>query len=166
MSFNLTGFDTSPFNIVILDSATYTTLQFFKCANWAEGPTHGGIETSNVVDICWDYISEYENTNGATDYRKGFIRNYGELSTGECVIRPSFVLPNALVGRLNVTIASGTTSDNMTNKPADGSFGAGLTTTIEPNTSIPIWVKRIITAGGTNPGSYLGLKFVITVSEQ
>jgi len=166
MSFNTTAFNTSPFNIVIVSQLTYTTLQFLKCANWAEGPSHGGIETVNAVDICWDYISEYENVNGATDYRKGFIRNYGELSTGECVIRPSFVAPNALVGRLNVTIALGTTSDSMSNRPSDNSFGAGLITTIDPGISIPIWIKRVITAGGSDPGSYLGIKFVLTVSEQ
>ena len=163
MGFNTSSFNTSPFNIIIDSELSYTGLKLLKCANWVEGPSHGGIETTNEVDICWDYISEYENINGSSDYRKCFINNYGDVSTGECNIRPSFIVPNGLSGRLNAVIALGTTTDNMSNRPADGSFGAALTTTIAPGESVAVWIKRTITSGGT--GSFLGVQFVMSVTE-
>ena len=163
MSFNKGGFNLSPFNVVIESGISYTSLTLLKCANWAEGPMHGGIATETSVDILWDYISEYENVNGMSDYRKCFIKNYGELSTGECNIRCSFITPNAISGRINAVVAIGTTSDSMANKPPDSSFGAALTTTISPGESIPIWIKRTISAGGT--GSYLGIQVIMSVSE-
>jgi hypothetical protein len=163
MDFNTGAFNTSPFNVVVESSLSYTGLKLLKCANWTEGPTHGGIETANEVDVCWDYISEYENLNGATDYRKCFINNYGGASTGSCIIRPSLVVPNSIVGRINISIAIGSPSDTMSTKPTDGSFGSSISTEIEPAESVPVWLKRVITSGGTV--SYLGCTFVMTVSE-
>lgn len=165
MQFNRTMFNTSPFNVILADSYSYLGLQLLKCANWAEGPTHGGIVTEYTVDVMWDYVSEYENINGASDYRKAFIKNFGNTSTGACVIRPVITAPNDLIGRLNCIIASGASSDNMTNKPPDGSFGASLSITIEPGETKPIWLKRTITAGGSPARSYLGIGFNLTVSE-
>ena len=165
MQFNRTIFNISPFNVIISDSYSYLGLQLLKCANWAEGPTHGGIVTEYTVDVMWDYVSEYENINGASDYRKAFIKNFGETSTGECVIRPVITAPNALTGRINVILASGTASDNMTNKPPDSSFGNSLSMTINPGEIKPIWLKRTITAGGSPASSYLGIGFNLTVSE-
>ena len=165
MQFNRTIFNISPFNVIISDSYSYLGLQLLKCANWAEGPNHGGIVTEYTVDSMWDYISEYENINGASDYRKGFVKNFGEDSTGSCILRPVFTAPNDLSGRLNCIIASGTASDNMTNKPADESFGTSLSVTIEPGETKPIWLKRTITAGGSPASSYLGIGFNLTVSE-
>jgi len=165
MQFNRTIFNISPFNVIISDSYSYLGLQLLKCANWAEGPTHGGIVTEYTVDVMWDYVSEYENINGASDYRKAFIKNFGETSTGECVIRPVITAPNALTGRINVILASGTASDNMTNKPPDSSFGNSLSMTINPGEIKPIWLKRTITAGGSPASSYLGIRFNLTVSE-
>ncbi len=165
MQFNRTIFNISPFNVIISDSYSYLGLQLLKCANWAEGPTHGGIATEYTVDSMWDYVSEYENINGASDYRKGFIKNFGETSTGACVIRPVITAPNDLIGRINIILASGTASDNMTNKPADGSFGSSLSLTIDAGETKPIWLKRTITAGGSPASSYLGIGFNLTVSE-
>jgi len=165
MQFNRTIFNISPFNVIISDSYSYLGLQLLKCANWAEGPTHGGIVTEYTVDVMWDYVSEYENINGASDYRKAFIKNFGETSTGECVIRPVITAPNALTGRINVILASGTASDNMTNKPPDSSFGNSLSMTINPGEIKPIWLKRTVTAGGSPARSYLGIGFNLTVSE-
>jgi hypothetical protein len=159
------GFDVSPFNRSILSSYSYTGLTCLKCANWAEGPTHGGIATEYTVDTLWDYVSEYENLNGASDYRKVFVKNFGESSTGSCVIRPVFTAPNDLVGRLSCILGTGTASDNMSNKPADGTFGSSLTVTIDAGVSQPIWLKRTITAGTSPASSYLGIGFAITVSE-
>ena len=105
MQFNRTIFNISPFNVILADSYSYLGLQALKCANWAEGPTHGGIATEYSVDVMWDYVSEYENINGASDYRKVFIKNFGEVSTGSFIIRPVIEAPNDLVGRLNVKIA-------------------------------------------------------------
>lgn len=165
MQFNRTIFNISPFNVILADSYSYLGLQLLKCANWAEGPTHGGIATEYTVDVMWDYVSEYENINGASDYRKAFIKNFGNTSTGACVIRPVITAPNALTGRINVILASGTASDNMTNKPADGSFGNSLSLTIDAGETKPIWLKRTITAGGSPASSYLGIGFNLTVSE-
>jgi len=165
MQFNRTIFNISPFNVIISDSHSYLGLQLLKCANWAEGPNHGGIATEYTVDSMWDYVSEYENINGASDYRKGFIKNFGETSTGACVIRPVITAPNDLIGRINIILASGTASDNMTNKPADGSFGSSLSLTIDAGETKPIWLKRTITAGGSPANSYLGIGFNLTVSE-
>lgn len=165
MQFNRVLFDTSPFNIIISDSYSYAGLQLLKCANWAEGPTHGGIATEYTVDVMWDYVSEYENINGASDYRKAFIKNFGDASTGSCVIRPVIVAPNELVGRINVILAVGTSSDNMVNKPADNLFGASLSLTIDPGQIVPVWLKRTIIAGGSPAKSYLGIQFYMVVSE-
>jgi len=165
MQFNRTIFNISPFNVIISDSYSYLGLQLLKCANWAEGPNHGGISTEYTVDVMWDYISEYENINGTSDYRKVFIKNFGETSTGECVIRPVITAPNTLTGRINVVLASGTASDNMTNKPPDSSFGNSLSMTINPGEIKPIWLKRTVTAGGSPARSYLGIRFDLTVSE-
>lgn len=166
MSFNLgDGFNKSPFNVDIISNITYSGLVFLKCANWAEGPNHGGIQTEYTVDTLWDYISEYENTNGASDYRKGFIYNSSEESTGACVIRGAFIAPNAVSGRLNSIMAVGTASDNMSNKPLDTAFGSSIGVTIAPGESVPIWIKRVITAGGDDPGSFIGIRYVLTVSE-
>lgn len=165
MQFNRVLFDTTPFNIIISESYSYSGLQLLKCANWAEGPTHGGIVTEYTVDVMWDYVSEYENINGASDYRKAFIRNYGDASTGSCVIRPVIVAPNELVGRINVMMATGTLSDNMLNKPSDSLFGASLILTIDPGQIVPIWLKRTIVPGGSPAKSYLGIVFNLTVSE-
>jgi hypothetical protein len=165
MSFNRGKFNTSHFNIIKSTAYSYAGLQALKCANWAEGPTHGGIATEYCVDVMWDYVSEYENINGASDYRKVFIKNFGETSTGACVIRPVIEAPNDLVGRLNVKIAVGTSSDNMTNKPADASFGSSIIADLDPNEVIPIWLHRSITAGGSPASSYLGIKFYFTASE-
>lgn len=159
------GFDIGAFNVSIESPYSYTGLTFLKCANWAEGPTHGGIQTEYVVDTCWDYITEYENINGAIDYRKGFVKNYGEASTGSCILRPAFVAPTDLVGRLEVTIAAGTTADNMSSKPADTEFYSSLSASIDPGLSQPVWLRREITAGGSPANSYLGIGFVLTVSE-
>lgn len=166
MQFNKGGsFNLSPFNVVFETEQSYTGLKLLKCANWAEGPTHGGVITDTEVDVCWDYISEYENVNGASDYRKCFIKNFGTTDTGECVIRPSFIAPNDLTGRLSAIIAIGTATDTMSNKPSDGVFGASINTEIAAGASISVWLKRTITAGGSTPGSYLGVQFVMTVSE-
>lgn len=165
MSFNRGKFNTSHFNIIKAESFAYIGLQALKCANWAEGPTHGGIATEYTVDVMWDYVSEYENINGASDYRKVFVKNFGEVSTGSFILTPVIEAPNDLVGRLNVKIAIGTSSDNMTNKPADTNFGSSLTTVIDSNAVLPIWLKRSITAGGSPASSYLGIKFYLTASE-
>lgn len=165
MQFNRTIFNISHFNVIISDSYSYIGLQLLKCANWAEGPNHGGIVTEYTVDSMWDYISEYENINGASDYRKGFVKNFGEDSTGSFILTPVIEAPNDLVGRLNVKIAIGTSSDNMTNKPVDTNFGSSLTTVIDSNAVLPIWLKRSITAGGSPASSYLGIKFYLTASE-
>lgn len=165
MQFNRGKFNTSHFNIIKATAFSYAGLQALKCANWAEGPTHGGIATEYSVDVMWDYVSEYENINGASDYRKAFIKNFGKTSTGACVIRPVITAPNDLIGRINVILALGTASDNMTNKPADGSFGNSLSLTIDAGETKPIWLKRTITAGGSPASSYLGIGFNLTVSE-
>jgi hypothetical protein len=158
------GYNRSAYDRNNVSILSFTDLQFLKCANWEEGPNHGGIATDYAVTTCWDYISEYENINGATDYRKGFIKNFGESSTGTCIIRPSFVLPNELVGRFNITITQGTASDNMTNKPADSLFASSLSMSLDPGESVPIWLNRVITAGGSPALTYLGLKMVLTVT--
>ena len=165
MSFNRGKFNTSHFNVIKATSYSYAGLQALKCANWSEGPTHGGIATEYSVDVMWDYVSEYENINGASDYRKAFIKNFGDTSTGACVIRPVITAPNDLIGRINIIIASGTASDNMTNKPADSYFGNSLSLTIDAGETKPIWLKRTIAAGGSPASSYLGIGFNLTVSE-
>lgn len=121
--------------------------------------------SETVVTTVFDYINDAENQAGATDYRKGFIKNFGTVSTGVCNTRPSLVIPNALVDRLSVKIALGTPTDDMTNKPLDAAFSSVLTTEIEPGASIPVWLKRTILAGGAEPGSYLGIQLILTVSE-
>lgn len=162
------GFDVGLFDRVLVNTLTYKGLQLLKCANWAEGPSHGGILSEYAVDVFWDYVSEYENINGVTDYRKAYIKNYGTASTGSCVIRPGFLLPNALVGRFNAHISLGTNTDNLTavlNNSSAYAFLSGLSITIAPGQVVPIWVKRIVTAGGSPAKSYLGLQFFITISE-
>lgn len=166
MSFNFnSGFDITPFNIVIVGTASYSGLQLLQCVNWAEGPAHGGEITETPADTIFDYISNSENQNGMTDYRKAFIKNFGNVSTEICNIRPSLVLPPALITRLGISIALGTTTDDMTDKPSDGAFGVVLNTTIAAGESVPVWLKRIVVAGGVSPGSYLGIQLVLTVSE-
>jgi len=162
------GFDIGLYDRVLVNSLSYKGLQLLKCANWAEGPNHGGILSEYAVDVFWDYVSEYENINGVTDYRKAFIKNYGTGSTGSCVIRPGFVLPNDLGGRFNAQIALGTNTDNLTtvlNNSSGYTFLSGLSITIGPGEIVPIWVKRVVTAGGSPAKSYLNLQFFITVSE-
>ncbi|HWQ65969.1 MAG TPA: hypothetical protein VN372_03755 [Methanospirillum sp.] len=126
---------------------------------------HGGAISDTIVETIFDFISDAENQAGSTDYRKGFIKNFGETPTGICNIRPGLVMPNALVDRLGVTIALGTASDDMTTKPDDSAFSSVLNTEISPGSSIPVWLKRTILAGGSEPGSYLGIQLVLTVSE-
>jgi hypothetical protein len=164
MSWNQTGFNVTPFNQVRISTYTFSGIIIFQCANWAEGPTHGGVATTQIVTTMWDYISNYENVNGNTDYRKVFIENYGNQPTGSCVIRPGFIAPNDLIGILNTQIALATSSDSMSNRPADNMFGSGLSTSIPVHGTIPVWIKRTINAGGANVGSYLGVVFTLTIS--
>lgn len=165
MSFNRGKFNTSHFNIIKAESYSYAGLQLLRCANWQEGVNHGGILTEYSVSEMWDYISEYENINGATDYRKVFVKNFGDVSTGSFIVRPVVEAPNDLVGRIDVKIAEGTASDNMINKPASEFFAPSITLDLDPGESASIWARRTITAGGSPASSYLGIIFYFTASE-
>lgn len=164
MRFNVgRGWNIAPFNVQIL--ASFSGLKLFKCVNWNEDLTHGGDISVNEVDTLFDYISDQQNQNGYTDYRKCHIKNTAANSTGQCYVRPALLMPDALIGRLDLTLAVGTDFDDMSNKPADESFGASIPASINSGSYLPVWIKRTITPGGVNPGYYTGIQVALTISE-
>lgn len=162
MGFDLSGFDTSGWDYRF--ETQISGLVAYKCAVWPEGETHGGDITSIIVDSLFDYISDAQNQAGYTDYRKIHIKNTGDEATGSISIRPALIMPEELIPRLTVTIATGIDSDDMSNKPADESFAGGVSASLDPDEYISVWLKRTITAGGSDPNYYQGIAITLTAS--
>lgn len=162
MKFDLGQFDLEGFDQTLITSVSGLIL--LKCANWAEGTSHGGTIGTIEVSTLFDDITEAENVAGSTDYRKAFIK-----ATGSDVLTKTYtpVLvnpPESISGRITLTIAAGTADDTMTTKPADESFDASLLCDIYSGESQPVWIKRTITGVESLPAYLRGVQTSLMVS--
>ena len=162
MGFDLSGFDVSGWDYRF--ETQITGLVAYQCLNWAEGESHGGDISIIPVDSLFDYISDAQNQSGYTDYRKIHIKNTANSATGIIYIRPVVTMPEGLMPRLSVTIATGLDYDDMSNKPAGGEFSDSISASLDPNEYVSVWLKRTITAGGSDPNYYQGISIALTAS--
>ncbi|NCU26613.1 hypothetical protein EOM86_07820 [Candidatus Nomurabacteria bacterium] len=162
MGFDLSGFDVSGWDYRF--ETQITDLVAYQCLNWAEGESHGGDISIIPVDSLFDYISDAQNQEGYTDYRKIHIKNTADTETGSISIRPVLIMPEGLQSRLSVTIATGLDYDDMSNKPADELFSDDISASLDPDEYVSVWLKRTITAGGSDPNYYQGISIALTAS--
>lgn len=162
MGFDLSGFDVCgwdyPFETQISGLVAY------KCLNWLENESHGGDISIIPVDVIFDYISDAQNQAGYTDYRKIHIKNTSNTETGSVFIRPVVTIPEDLQSRLSVTIALGFDYDDISNKPADNTFSDSISASLNSDEYVSVWLKRTITAGGSDPNYYQSIRFALTAS--
>lgn len=161
MTFDFASYDTSGYDQIFITSIS--GLMLMKCQNWDEGSSHGGAVGTGEVDFLFDDIADSENLDGATDYRKAFVYA-SETDVPNKVFAPVLTINSALNSRLSVTIAAGTDTDTMADKPADGSFASSLVLDIYAGQSKAVWLKRTITST-TGPVYYKGQGIAIQVSD-
>lgn len=162
MGFDLSGYDIRGWDYRF--ETQITELVAYRCLNWDEDEMHGGDIDIIPVESMFDYISDAQNQSGYTDYRKIHIKNTSNSATGSISIRPSVTMPEGLMPRLSVTIATGLDYDDMSNKPADGEFSDSVSASLYPDEYVSVWLKRTITAGGSDPNYYQGIGIALTAS--
>lgn len=162
MGFDLSGFDVSGWDYRF--ETQITGLIAYQCMNWSEGESHGGDISIIPVDSLFDYISDAQNQSGYTDYRKIHIKNTANSATGIIYIRPTVTMPEGLMPRLSVTIATGLDYDDMSNKPSDEDFSDSISASLGADECVSVWLKRTITAGGSDPNYYQGIGIAMTAS--
>jgi len=150
MQCDLDACDLSGFDIVF--GSDITGLVIYQCANWTLGGSHGGAKgTTRIFDgknTIFQRVSVSDNQNGAINYYKTFWHNVGD--NWENVRVEVTTNSSSQFSRESVAIAVGTSSDNMTDKPNDSTFGT-LTPVFDEvatGSDIPIWIRQTITAGG------------------
>lgn len=161
MRFDIDAFDQSAWDLLIETSVA--GLKVFRCVNWAEGDTHGGEISEYEVDSIFDTITAAQNQAGHTDYRKMFFNASDTDITGK-TYRAVLNAPNAVLSRVSLSIVKGTASDDMSNKPSDESFGDTITDDISLGESMPVWIKRTITAASSDLIYYRNVSVSLTVS--
>jgi len=162
MTFDLTAYDLGKWDQILITSET--GLKLMQCANWTESASHGGIRGTAEVSILFDDFTDAENLSGATDYRKCFI-----YASEDDVLNKTYSIeltaPTALSDRLTATIAAGTSSDDMTDKPDNSAFASSLSCSINAGMAQPIWIKRTLTAPSSENPAYfrkVGIKIIMT----
>ena len=161
MRFDVDSFDTSQWDLLV-DSDS-CGLKVFRCVNWAYNASHGGVVSEYEVDALFDTITADQNRNGYTDYRKVFFFASESDIIGK-TYRGVLNAPNAVLSRVSLSIAKGTASDDMSDKPDDEAFGDSITDDILLGESMPVWIKRTITAASSDLIYYRNVSVSLTVS--
>ena len=170
MQCDLGSCDLSPCDLIL--GGDITGLSIFQCANWARGSSHGGgIGTTRIFDgedQIFQRTSLEDNQNGAVYYYKTFWKNIGVEGWPKLKVEVT-VDASSQFARESVAIAIGTTSDDMTNKPNDTDFSnvSEDIDSIDPEGSIPLWIRQTITPGGTTAerGQNISISIMLTSVE-
>ncbi len=153
----------------IILSSDFSGLEIYQCENWTYDSLHGGnIGTSQIYDgenSIFPRTSRIQNVEGYKQYRKTFWVNAG-TETWENIAPVVTQNATAQFPRETVTVAIGTATDSMTNKPNDSVFsGQPAGVTIEPGQSIAVWIRQIITPGGVAAEIYSNVTCTIQLME-
>lgn len=162
MRFDVDSFDTSQWDLLV-DSDS-GGLKVFRCVNWDETPLHGGSVSEYEVDALFDTITADQNRNGYTDYRKVFFFASESDIIGK-TYRVVLNAPNAIITRISLSMAIGTASDTMSDKPDDSSFGDSIQTDVSFLNYVPVWIKRTITDTSSDLVYYRNISVSLTVSK-
>jgi hypothetical protein len=166
--------DISPPDIYGPDSASlgggFVGLKVYQCLNWAQDENHGGdISTVRVYDGLYkifDRIGRAVNIAGGAQYRKTHWKNVSD-GAWENVYLTIVTNASSTAPRDLISIAVGTKTDFITDKPNEGSFTSTRAgpVTVASGDYAAIWIKESLTAGGETPERYNNINVVIELQE-
>lgn len=166
----LPDFDSSDISAPdIVFSSDFAGLEIYQCENWTIGPAHGGnISSIQIFDgegVIFPRVTRVQNQEGMKQYVKTFWKNTGTDSWDS--IAPVIVQDASLTfPRESITLAIGAASDTMLNKPNDSEFSyQPSAVNVVPGESISVWIRQIITPGGSNAELYSDVPCVIQLQE-
>lgn len=157
MLLNAEQLNISPLNY-ILSVEGFTGIQWYQCEHWAQDENHGGaIGTTRIYDgnSIFARATRTMNESGSVDYMKIFGKNAGDedWTPFNVVVTQDASL---IFARASTSLAIGSSSDTIGDKPNDASFGdtTGVIT-CNAGDSFALWIRRTITAGTPVHGQYV-----------
>jgi len=138
-----------------------TNIRFFYPAVTTEGPTHGGVSTTNQIsgskNNVWDDVKGSEAVYGKTEYRKIFVGldPSGTGIGGSCLSNTVVWIATQTPGNDEIYLQANTIPGNVgnvmtavtdltfsnTNVSEETGVQLGLVTT---NTAIGLWLRRVV----------------------